>query len=93
MLVRIRWNNHRTEDIPRFQSLALAVASLLAPSALMAFTISVWNLAAHLRWTADFFVSRGLFSHWQVWLFAAALLLLLAWLLNRYARSEEDYMK
>ncbi len=59
----------------------------------MAFTISIWNLAAHLRWTPDFFVSGGLFSHWQVWLFTAALLLLFAWLLNRYAGSDEDYMK
>lgn len=90
MLVRIRWNNHRTEDIPRFQNLALAVASLLAPSALMAFTISIWNLAAHLRWTGNFFVSEGLFSHWQVWLLSAAVLLLVAWLLNRYAGGEED---
>ncbi len=93
MLVCIRWNKHRVQDTPRFQNLALAIASLLAPSALMTFTISIWSLAASLRWTGDFFVSRGLFSHWQVWLSTAAVMLALAWLLNRYARGEENFPK
>ena len=93
MVVRIRWNKYRAQEIPRLQNAALAVASLLAPSALMAFTIAVWKLAANLHWTGDFFVSSGLFSHWESWLFVAALMVLLAWLLNRYAGINEDYPK
>lgn len=93
MVVRIRWNKYRIEELPRLRNAALAVASLLAPSALMAFTIAIWNLGANLHWTGDFFVSSGLFSHWESWLFVAALMLLFAWLLNRYAGINEDYPK
>ena len=93
MVVRIRWNKYRAQEIPRLQNAALTVASLLAPSALMAFTIAVWKLAANLHWTGDFFVSSGLFSHWESWLFVAALMVLLAWLLNKYAGINEDYPK
>jgi hypothetical protein len=64
MVVRIRWNKYRAQEIPRLQNAALAVASLLAPSALMAFTIAVWKLAANLHWTGDFFVSSGLWFCW-----------------------------
>jgi hypothetical protein len=93
MVVRIRWSKHPVQEIPRLQNAALAIASLLAPSALMAFTIGVWSLAANLHWTGDFFVSSGLFSHWESWLSAAALMVLFAWLLNRYAGGDEDYSK
>jgi hypothetical protein len=36
-----------------------------------------------------FAISTGLFSHWQVWLGAAAALQLCAQLLNRYAKRGE----
>jgi|KBSMisStaDraftv2_1062788.scaffolds.fasta_scaffold514030_2 hypothetical protein len=93
MLIRIRWSKYRADDMPRVQSTALAIASLLAPSALMALTIGVWSLAANLHWTGDFFISNGLFSHWESWLLAAAVMVLLAWLLNRYASSDQYYPK
>jgi hypothetical protein len=93
MLVRIRWNSHPIAEMPRLQSAALAIASLLAPSALLAFTIGIWSLAANLRWTGDFFVSRGLFSHWETWLFTAGLMVLFALLLNRYAGGDQHYGK
>jgi len=41
---------------------------LLKPVALVAYVLSVWRLGADLGWTGEFFISRGLFSHWQVWL-------------------------
>jgi hypothetical protein len=93
MVVRIRWNKYRAQEPSRLQNAALAIASLLAPSALMAFTIAIWNLAANLHWTGDFFVSSGVFSHWESWLSVAALMVLFAWLLNRYAGINEDYPK
>jgi hypothetical protein len=93
MVVRIRWNKYRVEETPQLRNAALAIASLLAPSALMAFTIAIWNLAANLHWTGDFFISSGLFSHWESWLIVAALMLVFSWLLNRYAGINEDYPK
>jgi hypothetical protein len=89
MLVRIRLYRRRDHAKDTQQSLALGLAALLTPSALVAFTISFWSIAAHLHWTTDFFVSSGLFSHWQAWLIAAAVLFLAARVLNRYASRED----
>jgi hypothetical protein len=88
MLVRIRLRRHARGEDPQ-QSLALGLAALLTPSALIAFTISFWSIAAHLHWTTDFFVSSGVFSHWQAWLIAAAALFFTARMLNRYATREK----
>lgn len=74
--IRIQWTRAQVRASP--QTLALAGASLLAPCALVAFTLTCWNIAADLRWTSGFFVSRGLFSHWQSWLAASLVLLLLS---------------
>ena len=87
MLVRIRIVTKQKQNVPRFRDEALAFAALLTPSALIAFTIFFWNISSDLRWTTNFFVTHGPFSHWQVWLAAAAALLLSAWLLNRYAEN------
>jgi hypothetical protein len=65
----------------------LALASLLTPAALLAFTMAFWRMAADLRWTGEFFVSDGLLSHWQTWLGTAAVLLFLASVLNRLGRA------
>lgn len=83
MLVRIRWDRREKGTLLRRQGVASALAALLAPSALIAFTISFWSIAANFHWTSNFFVSKGLFSHWEVWLMAAAGLLAAARLLNR----------
>ena len=93
MVVRIRWYKYRAQETTHLQNAALAVASLLAPLALMAFTIALWSLAANLNWAGNFFVSSGLFSHWQSWLLVAAVMVLFAWLLNRYAAISENYPK
>jgi len=97
MLVHIVWNKRRlgapnnrdSLPTPQFQAIAFAIAALLAPAAVIAFTISFWSLAADLHWTSTFFVSTGLFSHWQVWLISAATLLVASRLLNRYAERHE----
>jgi hypothetical protein len=59
------------------RNLALAAASLLAPCALIAFTLTCWSVAADRRWTSGFFIARGVFSHWQSWLVASSLLFLI----------------
>ena len=87
MVVRISWTRRDSgQASPQLQNAALAVASLLAPAALIAFTLTLWSLGAELHFTARFFVVKGLLSHWQVWLAGAAGLSFCAWLLNRYAR-------
>jgi hypothetical protein len=91
MVVRIRLSKRTETQSFRLEDAALATAALLTPSALLAFTMSFWILASDLRWTGDFFLSHGLFSHWQVWLCIAGVLLLLARLLDRFARVDEEY--
>jgi cation transport ATPase len=91
MLVRIRWKKRSQSDRRRLRNLALALASLLTPSALIAFTIAFWRISADLRWTGDFFISTGIFSHWQVWLITAAVLLLIARVLDRFAQRAGDF--
>jgi hypothetical protein len=93
MVVRISWTKRGFERAPlQFQNAALALASLLAPAAVIAFTLTLWSLGAELHLTAKFFVAKGLLSHWQMWLVGAAALSLCAWLLNRYAHGiDQDY--
>ena len=90
MLVHIIWTKERGRP-QQLRAVASAFAALLGPSALIALAVSFWSIAADLRWTSDFFVSTGLFSHWQVWLITAAVLLVAARLLNRYAERNEHF--
>lgn len=70
---------------------ALAVAALLTPAAVMAAVLGLWRIAADLNWTSSFAIPSGFFSHWQVWLGAAALLQLCSHILNRYGkRGDRD---
>jgi hypothetical protein len=71
-------------------NVALAAASLLTPCALVAFTLTGWSVAADLNWTSAFFVSRGLFSHWQSWLVASSVLLLLSRFLAQHTDETDD---
>jgi hypothetical protein len=100
MVVRIRWNKvsisapaneFRNRSSLRLEKFALLAAALLTPSALVAFTLAFWSVASDLHWTGDFFLTHGLFSHWQVWICTAGVLLFLARLLERYAPENEDY--
>jgi hypothetical protein len=47
----------------------------------------VWRLSADLKWAGEFAISRGLFSHWQVWIAVAGVLQTCASILNRYGRG------
>jgi len=70
------------------QHVALAMASLLTPAAVMACVLTLWRLAADLNVTGQFPITDGLFSHWQVWLAVAATLQFSAIVLNRYGKAE-----
>lgn len=85
MLVRIQLGRQGSDAAP-FRDEALAIAALLTPASLLAFAIFLWSISSDLRWTTNFFISTGPFAHWQCWLAAAATLLLVARLLNRYAQ-------
>lgn len=88
MVVRIRFK--RGPQVVRGrrknQRIALAVASLLTPFAVMASVLAVWRVAADLNWASSFAISSGVFSHWQFWLAVAILIQICARLLNRYGK-------
>jgi hypothetical protein len=67
---------------------ALALASLLTPAAVMACVLAFWRLSADLKVTNLFPITDGLFSHWQVWVSGAAALQLFAVVLNRYGNPD-----
>ena len=46
--------------------------ALLTPVAVLAGTLGVWRLAADPEWTNQFFIRRGLLSHWQIWFIVAS---------------------
>jgi len=91
MLVRIRFGRGRPVHRGRGKNrkLALALGALLTPAAVMASVLGLWRLAADMKWTGEFGISSGLFSHWQVWLASAAILQRGAWMLNRYGKDHD----
>jgi hypothetical protein len=91
MVVRIQFGRGR--QVYRINGknrrLALALSALLTPAAVMASVLGFWRLAADMKWTGEFGISAGLFSHWQVWFGSAAILQWVAWTLNRYGRDHD----
>ena len=90
MVVRIRLSSGARvrQKRRKNQHVALAMASLLTPAAVMACVLAFWRLAADLNATGQFPIPNGLFSHWQVWLTLAASLQFCATLLNRYGKPQ-----
>ena len=95
MVVRIRLGAGRKlrKKDHKNQHIALAFAALITPGAVMTLALAFWRLAADLRLTAQFPISVGIFSHWQVWLVAGLALQSCAILLNRYGKSQADLRK
>ena len=89
MRVRIRFVRHpRTATRRRRnQRVALAVAALLTPAAAVAAALALWRIGADLEWANSFAIPSGIFSHWQVWLGAAAALQFCSRILNRYGKG------
>ena len=89
MRVRIRFARRPRSATRRSrdQRIALVVAALLTPAAAIAAALGLWRIAADLNWANRFAIPSGVFSHWQVWLAAAAALQFCSRLLNRYGKG------
>lgn len=89
MLVRIRFG--RGASIQRRNRknarAAMAASTCGTLAAISCGTLGGWRLGQDLGWAGDFVFESGVFSHWQVWLSAAALLQYGSWRLARYGRS------
>jgi hypothetical protein len=68
------------------RNLALAFGGLLTPLALMAYVLGFWRLATDMGVAGESGIT-GVFSHWQVWIPAGALLQLTGVSLSRYGRG------
>ncbi|HEY2017577.1 MAG TPA: hypothetical protein VGH38_28925 [Bryobacteraceae bacterium] len=90
MVVRIRFGKgpRVVRNRGKNRRIASAVAAFLAPAGAIALVLAAWRVAADLNWTNSFAIPSGLFSHWQVWLGAAALLQLCSHFLNRYSKDD-----
>jgi hypothetical protein len=88
--VRLRVGPAWRRQLARNRQLASVAASLLTPAAAMALVLAVWRIGSDLKWTGEFAITRGLFSHWQVWMVMAGLLQTCAVILNRYGRGGRD---
>jgi hypothetical protein len=73
------------------QHVALALAALLTPAAVMALVLAIWPLAADLKFTGAFPIDAGVFSHWQVWLALGCSLQCIAIVLNRYGKPKVTF--
>src|SRR5579863_2348312 len=95
MVVRIRLSSGTRVQHKRRknQHVALALASLLTPAAVMACVLVFWRLGADLNATGQFPIANGLFSHWQVWLTLGASLQFFATALNRYGKPQANLPK
>jgi len=91
MRVRIRFarRTRAATKRRRNQRIALAVAALLTPAAAVAAALALWRIGADLNWANRFAIPSGIFSHWQVWLGAAAGLQFCSRLLNRYGKGRD----
>jgi hypothetical protein len=86
MKVRIRFRlGPESERKAANRKAASVAAALLAPIALMALALGVWRLSVDLDPSVQFPISRGFFSHWQVWIAVAGALGICASILNRKA--------
>lgn len=61
---------------------------LLTPVALAGYVLAAWRLSSDVGWTEEFFIQRGLLSHWQVWLALALGVQLSAGYLDRLRARE-----
>ena len=89
MLVRIRLRTN-TSMVDLQSQAALALAAVFAPLALVAFTMCFWSFAAELQLVGAFYVTSGIFSHWQMWFFAALILLVSTKVLANYGSANVE---
>jgi hypothetical protein len=92
MLIKIRFGRgtsitHRQGNNARMAAAAGTCGTLAAISC---GTLGCWRLGQDLGWAGDFAFESGVFSHWQVWLSAAAALQYGSWRLSRYGRAARE---
>lgn len=85
--LRLRLSPAMHRRFARLRELSSAAAALLTPAAAMAFVLGAWRLCSDLKWTGEFVISQGIFSHWQVWFAMAGVLQTCAAILNRFGRG------
>ena len=92
MVVRVRFGRGRRILLAsgKNRRVALVLGAMMTPAAVMASVLGIWRLAADMKWTGEFAISSGLFSHWQVWFVFAALLQRCASMLNRYGQHHDQ---
>ncbi len=90
MVVRIKlpMGRPRLNRTGKNRHVASAAGVLLGPMALMAWVLGFWRLGADMGVTGEF-AFTGMWSHWQIWMIAGALLQGTSYWLNRYAREGE----
>ena len=69
---------------PKNQRLAAAAGVLLAPFAVLAAVLAIWQTAADMGMAAPFLFQSGALSHWAVWWATAVALGWTSHRLNRY---------
>src|SRR3954468_5024492 len=84
--LKIDYRTPRRKAISFNLQVAQGTAALLGPASVMAFVLGGWRLGADLNLTGEFAISRGLFSHWQVWFALGAGMQVAATILARFAR-------
>jgi hypothetical protein len=62
---------------------------MLTPAAAIAAALALWRIGADLNWANRFAIPSGIFSHWQVWMGAAAALQFCSRILNRYGKGRD----
>ena len=78
------------EAISKQRRYAAVVGFLLTPLALTGYDLAFWRLGADLNWLGEFFIAKGFFSRWQVWLAIAVAMQLLAHQLNRFGGTDDQ---
>ena len=92
MVVRIRlsYGSALRKTAAANRQAALILSSLMTPLAVMAWALGAWRIAADMKWTGEFAITQGIFSHWQVWIAVAIGVQFAAFLLHRYAHQDDD---
>ena len=92
MRVRIRFGRGSvvTRRKGKNARIALLIASLLTLVAICLAFMGFWRLFGDVDLAGDFVFSEGFFSHWQVWLGAAAAIQYTAWRLTGYSRDSRQ---
>ena len=67
--------------------LARLTATVLTLVSISLGSFGLWRIGSDLGWAGDFVFTKGILSHWQVWIGAAIAVQYLVWQLSQYARK------